>query len=274
MKNENLKPTKVLILTAVGTASLLLSAVSPAVSCGDVIRDAQVLASDILNCSSHPAITLDDNGSLDLNGYSVSCTGGDTGIGILLQGSNNILEDSAGGSLISNCSTGVSIEGDGFHHVSGISASANSTAGISFTSLYNVVENSYANNNTAIGIRILSDADHNSVFFSEANGNGAVGFRIIGESTFVSLSEANDNSGSGIFIATKANYSLLIRNTANNNGGNGILRQSGYSYDTVVVGNTAMGNSQPDLVDQQNDCDGDAIWAENIFIERNQDCIQ
>ncbi|WP_444929850.1 right-handed parallel beta-helix repeat-containing protein [Microbulbifer sp. SSSA002] len=260
---------KILLCGLAGSASLSLPIAAAAVSCGDAIRDEQRLNQD-LTCSSYPALKIEDQGSLDLNGHTISCS--NSAYGVQLLGSHNVIQDTVGDGGIENCRVGISAEGNGFHHIVDINITSTSEKGISLKSSYNVIETSSVSNNTGYGIYINSNSSYNRVLNTEVIGNGEQGIKINGESNLVRFSEVSSGETIGIAINYHGDYSVVAQNIANDNGINGISRK-GSAYYNVIVGNTARYNTGNDLTDHTNNCNYDAIWTNNRFTDRNQDCI-
>ncbi|WP_444911428.1 right-handed parallel beta-helix repeat-containing protein [Microbulbifer sp. PAAF003] len=268
MKNRNMNSIKASLLAVSGIAALSLSAVASAVSCGDTITTAESLTGDILGCASHPALVIDAGGSLDMAGYHLSCDG--SGIGIQLKDSDRVLEDTVGGSTITNCNNGVSAEGDGSHQIFDITASSNSIAGIALWSSGNTVEASDASGNGGMGIRVMGDG--NRVRYSVASSNGLQGIKIVGDNTLIRFNETILNMSSGIVIDS-GDGGIVANNLSDNNGVNGImmlgLGQVGY----LIIGNTAENNAGADLADHNHPACTGNVWIRNTFGSANDACI-
>lgn len=98
------------LLALLGLAAALPCA---AVECGDTITDAQTLTED-LECTTNPGLRIVGGGSLDMNGFKLTCNGSSNGIWLLDDGA----ELSNG--VVSGCSN-VAVDGDAnkykVHHV-------------------------------------------------------------------------------------------------------------------------------------------------------------
>ncbi|AWF83267.1 hypothetical protein BTJ40_21965 [Microbulbifer sp. A4B17] len=268
MKNLNVNLLKALLLAAIGVVSLSLSGMASAVSCGDTITTPSTLTA-ALSCTENPAVTVEGAGSLDLNGYSITCTNG-SGIGIKVLGAGRIINDSVGGNFIKNCDTGVFVDGIGGHIIQNVNALENLTSGFALVSNGNLLESSTADSNDGIGVRMLGIG--NQVRNSIITFNTLQGVRVAGNSSIVLLNDISLNDASGVVIAD-ANSSLISSNTANDNGTNGILLQDFSQVGNVIVGNDATGNAGNDLVDQNLIPCITNIWVLNTFDDSNDACI-
>lgn len=270
MKNVSVNPLKAVLLAVAGAASISVSGVASAVSCGDVLTSPTVLSGDILSCAINPAVTLKEDASLDLNGYTISC---DTpvGIGVRLIGTGRVLEDTAGGGSIEGCATGVSAEGDGGHTITGVTTTANSLSGVTLWSAGNILEASYANGNTGMGIRLMGDGSQ--VRTTEATGNSLMGVKIVGNNSLLRLNDTSSNAASGIVVA-EGSGGIIADNISTANGVNGIMMQAFGQTGWLIVSNDAAGNAGNDLVDLNvPPCTG-SVWVLNTFDNKNDACIQ
>lgn len=82
-----------------------------AVSCGDTITSDETLTAD-LNCMSEPALIIGAGGSLDLNGFQVTCNGSIVGISMEAEGT------SLSNGSVGNCDFGVVLLGK--HKITGV----------------------------------------------------------------------------------------------------------------------------------------------------------
>ncbi|GAA5441963.1 hypothetical protein Misp06_00124 [Microbulbifer sp. NBRC 101763] len=270
MKNVSVNPLKAVLLTVAGAASISVSGIASAVSCGDVLTSATVLSGDILSCAINPAVTLKEGASLDLNGYTISC---DTpvGIGVRLVGAGRVLEDTAGGGSIEGCATGVSAEGDGGHFIMGVSTTLNSLSGVTLWSTGNTLEASYANGNTGMGIRLMGDGSQ--VRTTEATGNTLMGVKIVGNNSLLRDNDTSSNGASGIVVA-EGNGGIIAENLSTDNGVNGIMMQPFAQTGWLIIGNDAAGNTGNDLMDQNVPACTGSVWVLNTFDNANDACIQ
>ncbi|MCO1336722.1 right-handed parallel beta-helix repeat-containing protein [Microbulbifer sp. OS29] len=269
MKNGNINSLRVALLSVAGAASLALSGVASAVSCGDTVTAPAVLTGDIAFCASNPAVTIKDAGTLDLNGYTVSCAG--SGIGIKILGADRTLEDTAGGNSIANCDTGVSVEGDGGHLVQEVNATGNFVSGIALWSAGNTLEFSTSNGNFGMGVRVMGDG--NRVRNSDMTGNSLQGVKIVGGNTLLRFNDTSFNVTSGIVVA-EGSGGIIAENISDGNGTNGIMILPYGQVGFLIVGNTATGNAGADLADHNTPpCTGN-VWIRNTFDTANHACIQ
>ncbi|MCO1336864.1 right-handed parallel beta-helix repeat-containing protein [Microbulbifer sp. OS29] len=269
MKFGSIDSLKLVFLAIAGIPIVSLSSSTFAVSCGDTVTEPEVLDKSIEVCLTSPAVTITDSGTLDLNGYIISCSG--SGIGVRILGTGRILNDSVGGNSIESCETGVSAEGNGAHFIQGINAADNTLSGITLTSNSNFVLDSSSNKNAGIGLRVLGD--FNQVINSEMSDNLFPGIEIVGNSSVVNSNVTSSNAVSGIVIFGSDN-SLIVGNTSNDNGTNGILMEAYSQQGNVITGNTTIDNVGNDLSDQNSPpCVGN-VWIANIFGDANDACIQ
>ncbi|WP_444929848.1 right-handed parallel beta-helix repeat-containing protein [Microbulbifer sp. SSSA002] len=269
MKNGNMNPLKILLITAAGTTGLSLAAAASAVSCGDVITTAETLTGDILHCDIHPALLIKDNGSLDLNGHTVSCDGDSTGI--RLSGFNRVLHDSTGLGSVENCNNGVSAEGEGGHQIVDINTTGNFISGITLSSSNNSLKTSIANANLGIGIRVIGDGNH--VRSSEATGNSLQGIKVTGASNYIRLNTASNNTQSGIAISGGTG-SLISENLAEDNHTHGIILLGDGEVGNMVADNVASNNTYTDLSDRSTLPCFENIWSNNDYTTSNETCIE
>ena len=282
MKNE-IRLRLVAILGAFMMAGL--SAVY-AVSCGDVLASGGtvVLGADLTCSTDDPVLTVTNGTKLDLNGHTVSCDSGNSGI--FIDGAGSVLKN---GTITGGCFRGVILEGTGGHLVRNVKVT-NSDIGIESRSDGNVIEKS-----KAIGIAedgFIITGNNNWLINNLAQGNDS-GFYILGSNTCLLRNKALDNqSGLGFDISSDHNQLLrnvsksntngsgfgvsgdnnwLVRNNAKENERDGI----GVSgEDNRLIRNRAKDNEDFDLADSNPGCDGN-IWKKNLFGTRNPaGCIE
>lgn len=136
-----------------------------AVMCGDLITDAQILTAD-LNCMTDPAVRIGEGGSLDMDGFKISC--GSAADGVLLDGLGAKLSNG----VISGCSfSGVRASG-GKHKIERVLVSSSGT-GFSIISTGNKISNCAALNNSGQGFYV--PAPENSLSHLIARGNSGIG---------------------------------------------------------------------------------------------------
>ncbi|WP_444925919.1 right-handed parallel beta-helix repeat-containing protein [Microbulbifer sp. TRSA002] len=268
MKTECANLARLTLLTISGVSAFSLAGAAFAVSCGDTVTTPETLDASIVACAISPAVTITDAGSLDLNGFSISCDG--TGTGVSLTGIGRILSDTTGTGSIENCETGVNAQGTGSHFIQGINSTNNTLSGITLTSAANLILDSTSDINSGIGLRMLGD--YNQVINSQMNSNALPGIEIVGSGSVVNGNTVSSNVVSGI-VVFGSNNTTISGNTANDNGTNGILLEAYNQMNVLVVGNTAKGNTGNDLNDQNvPPCSG-SIWISNVFEDANDTCI-
>ncbi|WP_444931883.1 right-handed parallel beta-helix repeat-containing protein [Microbulbifer sp. SSSA002] len=263
---------KSILMATTGCGLVGFASIVSAVSCGDTITTAEVLDADIINCAASPAITVTGpTGSLDLNGFTLSCDG--SAIGILLDGSFAGLSNSQPSSgTIRACDTaGISVEGTGFHTIVGVTTSENGALGVSVSSDNNFFNSSSHTDNQDTGIYI--SGDENSFFSVDASGNLAAGIAIFGDYTRISQSIADNNDIVGI-ILINANYTSVIQNTASSNGEYGILVDDTGPVGNIILGNQAQSNIIRDMFDDSSSPCVGTTWFANDFNTSNESCIE
>ncbi|WP_444925920.1 right-handed parallel beta-helix repeat-containing protein [Microbulbifer sp. TRSA002] len=260
---------KLACLAAVGASAVFLSSGVSAVSCGDVVTVPEILEGAIESCAVSPAVTITDAGSLDLNGYSISCNG--SGVGVNLQGAGRILSNSEGGGFIENCATGVSVEGVGAHFIQNVSVMSNSNYGVALTSNNNVVLDLFSSFNSGVGVRVLGD--FNQVINAEISANNSSGMEVSGDGNVINSNEYQLNDDNGIVILD-ADNNLIVGNLLDENGTNGILLEADNQHGNVITGNEVNDSGNTDLRDQNNPACVNNVWISNTFGSSNDSCIQ
>ncbi|WP_445363601.1 right-handed parallel beta-helix repeat-containing protein [Microbulbifer sp. ANSA003] len=271
MMKNSFYPKSIIALT-IGFTFITSSGLVSAVSCGDVITTAEVLDADISNCAADPAITIiGPEGSLDLNGYEMSCDGM-AGVGILLDGSfANLTNSQPQTGIITSCETGISIEGSGFHNISSVTAIENAITGVRIVSNNNFLSGSNYTFNLSIGIEVLGNENFLNLLNVTSNADG--GINIFGDNTLISLSNASNNGGAGIDIRD-VDGSQIIQNSANANDQFGIRVRNFDQVNTLITGNVAQTNNNNDLVDNNNPACTGTTWFGNQFTSSNNSCIE
>jgi hypothetical protein len=286
-----------------GALSLLLVlAAGPvmAAECGDVITKSARLDRDLI-CTSDPALTI-DGGSLDLNGFTVSCDR--TVVGVLLEGRGAHLKDGA----VTGCELAVWVAGSGKHRIQGLTASA-SNQGVLVESDGNRLSHSNV-------LRGLNDAavqvngsnNHlrsNSIAGSldqgfEINGNdnriignriGAVaeGVQLAGNGNRVARNDIIGTTDRGVEVREGAHViehnriadgtadGIAIFSDGNDVARNVILKHADQGLFVSGFANTLERNrvllSGTDLTDATEDCD-DNQWQNNTFeTSVSDDCV-
>ena len=247
------RPRKVYAFAAVLVAvtALMADVAQAQIGCGSVILPGQKvkLEANVGPCTAATGgITVVGPGSLDLNGYAVTCLLGleadDVPVGIHVVGEKAKIKN---GSVLA-CRKGVQLVGDGRHKVIKVTAAVNHEEGFAIYTHRNVVKNSEALDNQEYGFNIWDI--RNTVKRSLASGNDIAGFIVrTGENKLVK-NESVDNGQFGFFVEMDAG------------GGNKFLR------------NLATGNGEDDLAsDFVDTCFWD-IWRGNVYVTKNPSCIQ
>jgi hypothetical protein len=170
----------------------LAAAPSFAVSCGDIIMDAQTLTAD-LNCATEPALTIEEGGSLDMAGFKVTCMG--TGSGIELNGEGAKLSNG----VITGCSSAGVRAAAGKHKIHRVLVSS-CGFGFMLVSTGNKISECAALNNSGEGF--YAPAPDNSLSRLIAKGNGGTGVYIGNARNKVTdVSISADGATYGMYLA-------------------------------------------------------------------------
>lgn len=210
-----------------------------AISCGDTLGPGGsfVLTSNLGPCPG-TGLTV-SSAKLDMAGFTVSCSGSTTGISVIGTGSQ------VKNGHVTGCKDGFNIQGSG-HKVKANTSSGNLEKGFE------------------VG------GTNNKILKNTANGNGDEGFDTSGGSNRLKKNTANGNSHNGFDIQSSNN--VLKKNIANGNGSHGIIVSEFFSGN-MIVKNTATGNSDEDLFDENEECSSNT-WNHNIFSTSDPGCIQ
>jgi hypothetical protein len=273
-------------------ALLLVLAAEPvlAVECGDVITRSTRLERDLI-CTSDPALTV-EGGTLDLNGFTVTCDG--TVVGVLIEGSGAHLKDGA----VTGCELAVWVAGSGGHKIERLTASA-SNQGIFFESDGNRLSRSNilrALNDAAVQangsnnhLRLNSIAGSHTAFEINGDDNRIIGNRIgavaegvqlMGNGNQVAHNDIIGTTDRGVEVREGAHLikdNLIADGTAdgiavfsdgNEVRQNVILGHADQGLFVSGLGNTLEKNrvllNGTDLTDTTPDCD-DNLWRDNTF---------
>jgi hypothetical protein len=186
-------------LAALG--GLLAAPPCHAVICGDVITDSQTLTGD-LTCVTNPGLTIGDGGSLDMNGFKLTCMG--TGAGIVFNAPGGKLSNG----VVTGCS-GACVAGPaGKHKIERVLASS---CGVGFTiSNGGSKIKSCAAMNNAVGFNVSGDGNALTQIVARGNTSGAVSMGGVGNK----ISDASIlgvASSSGIFVGGNQNQVSKVR---------------------------------------------------------------
>ncbi|WNZ54509.1 hypothetical protein QT397_16590 [Microbulbifer sp. MKSA007] len=253
------------------------------VQCGDTITDAQEL-SEALSCSEDPALTIEGpDGKLTMVGDgSVECTG--SGAGILMAGSYARL---TGGEL-RGCGIGVSLRGDGFHAVVGVTVEDSDDIAINVESDSNLIrQNTLSNSNNAEAAGIDVFGVRNVVVGNSISGFLVYGIIASGFFSNISNNNLQDND-LGIVLAEQpingmsvgASFCVIASNSVLGSASYGIFIGGPYDFpnqDNVISGNTVTGSGLDDLLDDNEalDCSsGTNIWSGNTADTAFPSCLK
>ncbi|WP_444912411.1 NosD domain-containing protein [Microbulbifer sp. PAAF003] len=245
------------------------------VQCGDTITTAEILSQDI-SCDLETQVTIEGpSGSLDMNGYVLTCEDSDSA-GISLEGLGAVLV----GGTIDTCGISVFLEGDGFHSVQGL---ISDSPGVGF-----IVE---SDNNSINGSMFLSGGPGSIGFqlngdFSRISGNSlsgnsdAIAGIVIAGSFSQVIQNTIDGSIFGIIIEPPSVNGLVIQNVISNSSDSGIMMDFDIvdppSMNYIISGNQVTGsNGEGDLVDETPDaCLSSNTWFGNIFDTASPSCLE
>jgi len=152
-----------------------------AIECGDTLGGGKFKLTKNVTCDSNttpvdvPAITLESDSTLDLNGFAVLCNDTEDRKGILLEGRKIKLQNG----VIRGCREGIVVRGMK-HKLKQLLVINNGRDGLEFDeSDDNRVKNVHANLNGRTGFNIMR-SNGNHVHDSSATNNGRQGFKIDG----------------------------------------------------------------------------------------------
>jgi len=152
-----------------------------AIECGATLEGGKFKLTKNVTCDSNttpvdvPAITLESDSTLDLNGFAVLCNDTEDRKGILLEGRKIKLQNG----VISGCREGIVVRGMK-HKLKHLLVINNGRDGLEFDeSDENRVKNVHANFNGRTGFNIMR-SNGNHVHDSSATNNGRQGFKIDG----------------------------------------------------------------------------------------------
>ena len=175
------------------------------VACGDKIGPGQTvtLTGNVGPCDDVGAAVTVDGGTLDLGGFTLSCsdTDGDNAlpIGILLTGQKAQVRNGT----VTGCYDGVRIEGGGKAVVSGVTASQNANDGVQI------------------------QTDKNKVTGSTTAGNGDEGIEVFGSRNKIIANTVTGNGSDGIDVGGSTRKNKILRNVATGNGGDDLEDSGG-----------------------------------------------
>jgi hypothetical protein len=202
-----------------------------AVECGDTITRSARLERDLICADDDPALVI-QGGSLDLNGFTVTCDR--TVVGILLEGKGAHLKDGA----VTGCELAVWVAGSGEHRIERLTASA-SNQGIFIESYGNRLSHSNV-------LRGLNDAavqvngSNNHLRFNSLARSIDQGFEINGEDNRII---GNRISGVAEGVQLMGDGNVVARNHIIGTTDRGVeVREGGHLIrDNLIADGTADG---------------------------------
>jgi parallel beta-helix repeat protein len=183
-----------------------------------------------LSCSGTAITITASKVDLHLNGYTISGSGG--GSGIFVQGAANV---SIQNGTVQGFFFGVELEATAGCKVTSVTAKQNSDSGFVAGSgtLGLTLTGCVATQNANNGIVLFGDSRSSSVIRNTANGNGYGGITLAGAfANSVTNNTTNDNGCTGISLYT-ASGNTIERNTTDRNGCVGINIQDNSNGNTV-----------------------------------------
>ncbi|AWF81567.1 hypothetical protein BTJ40_12445 [Microbulbifer sp. A4B17] len=258
---------RIAIFVFVFSAFLPISA--KAVDCGDIVTLAEVLDQS-LSCTTNPAVTVVGPGSLDLNGFTVSCNG--SGVGIRLEGTAaNLTGGALQDGVITNCGAGMVVLGD-FHNIVGVNVMDNQSLGILFPANNSNLIQSVIINNAGVGVVVTGI--NNNVSYNEVGQNEFEGIRLedIASGSVVVNNHVYSSLNSGIVIESSNN--LIAQNFVEDNGPGdaGIYMPALGQSGNRILGNQAENNLAFDLQDL-NSAPCLNTWIGNVFDTSDGVCV-
>ena len=242
-------------------------------------------------------VTLLAGAHLNLNGFTVSCGNGASGIGIRVTGTGVHINNGH----VHGCGAGILLSLGGFHHLNGLHVDGNICCGaggsgdgiVLILSNDNLINGNTVSFNQAIGVHLVSSSRNqlNTMIIRSNEGPptcGGVAFFAHSNNNVISSSDISDNGDFGVFIDFTSNGNTVrsstvvgtnffgfptpgievfgsgntIRgNTASGNGV-GILV---FGTSNLIQSNTALANVFVDLDDVNPGCDGNT-WKSNTFV--------
>ena len=243
------------LVFAAASASGTASAFVP--PCGQVIDGPFVLDGDLGPCPTGEAlIVVGPGGSVDLNGFTVSCATAASD-GILLDGEGAELS----GGQVTGCDDGVVLAGAGGHTVRDVSSFLNFGDGFQVDSHDNVLIDDVAEDNAGDGFHV--DGDENLLKRNDAIDNGDDGFDVFGILNKLTQSFAADNTDDGYDFTGHGNEIHKSEASANDDNGYEIVgsfnllgQDSAFSNGDDGFEIAGMSNQVRKCLSQENGDDG------------------
>jgi len=251
------------LVMILGLAASPSPVVAGHITCGAVLGPGGTftLDSNVGPCANDPVLTV-VSATLNLNGFTVSGTGGNTCIQV--NGTRSTLR---GPGSVQSCHRGVVMAGDGRHVVQDVLSEFHTNNGFLLASNDNRLTHNTSRSNMFVGISI-GTSQGNLLTGNTATSNGVFGLEIVGTSHHLVNNTATDNGVTGFLLL--GNDNKLESNFAANNDTNGIEVLVGATGNRLM-GNVGESNSVFDLADDNPNCDQNR-WQGNTGT-RNQPCI-
>lgn len=211
--------TKALALGLATTFAPAAPAEGAHVACGDVITTAVTLDGDVGPCTTDAALTIvGPGGSLDLNGFEVSCDGTLDTEGIQMVGTGAHLQDGT----VRDCRDGIEMLEGGGHTALRVRAIDNHEDGFDIDSDFNFVTKCVASNNGSgefenEGFEV--DGENNQLTKNISFDNHDDGFDLNGDRNVLRKNLAYDNAEDGFDVDGDKN--IIGQNDSVENGGDG-----------------------------------------------------
>ena len=237
-----------LVVLASATGAIMVTIVpQPLVTCGTTLttplfpKKIKLTLADPIVDATNPCIGTgliigSDNITLDCDGFTI--TGDTTGVGILLNGVDNVTVINC---TVTNFAAGIVLNGSSDNTLEDNTATDNKSAGSG-------------------GFALLNSSNRNTLMWNEATGNTGRGF-ICNQSSNNTLNEnvANLNLFRGFDCTVSSNGNTLTKNTATNN------LSAGFVCSIGSTGNKFMGNES-----SFSEFEGFAIFSSGNTLRKNE----
>lgn len=187
-------------------------------TCGALLSSgAYIMDSDIVDCDQAPALTLESDATLDMQGHRLSCSD-DANNGILLAGEGNVVVNG----VVAGCQHGLYIAGDGGHVVRTVEVLDGSGKGAYVLAGGNSLTGLYLHDNDQEQLWITGDG--NKVSRVDARGGNTNAVYISGNKNKVLDSSASNASIHGFVVESgKGNSFTRCISASNSSDGFHIL---------------------------------------------------
>ncbi|MFC1664689.1 right-handed parallel beta-helix repeat-containing protein [Pseudomonadota bacterium] len=242
--------TKHLFIHVFALLTLCFSAASFALDefpCGQTITGKVILTQNV-ECSSNPGVTV-DGGSLDLNGFVLSCNN-DSNNGVVLTGKGAKLYN---GSIGARCDDGVRAQGEGKCQISNVLSTGHNDDGFDIA---------------ADGCKLTGNV---------ALGNDDNGFDIDGSKTLLTQNLSRDNGDHGFVSGSGLEKNKYQSNTAAGNGDDGFYIDGGTDHKLQKNLSAENGGDGYDIFSDKNNLKQNRSflnWSDGIYIDATNSKIQ